>query len=107
MSEVRIVNRGVDTLVINAYYTDQGRPIRRVIDSALATLIAVASIASGKASGRPPLWPTSRPHTPNSRQACAQLYTVWQLTSSSRATSGTFSPRARNSNPVARMRKSR
>src|SRR6266852_9093272 len=32
-----------------------------VIDSALAALIAVASIASGKASGRPPLWPTSRP----------------------------------------------
>ena len=43
-----------------------------VIDSALAALIAVASIASGKASGRPPLWPTSRPHTPNSRQACAR-----------------------------------
>ena len=46
-----------------------------VIDSALAALIAVASIASGKASRRPPLWPTSGPPTPNSRQPCAQLYT--------------------------------
>lgn len=36
MSEVRIVNRGVDTLVINVYYTDRERPIRRDIDAALA-----------------------------------------------------------------------
>jgi len=36
MSEIRIVNHGVDTLVINVYYTDLGRPIRRDIDVALA-----------------------------------------------------------------------
>ncbi len=36
MSEVRIVNRGVDTLVVNVYYTDNERPIRRDIDEALA-----------------------------------------------------------------------
>ena len=36
MSKVRIVNRGVDTLVVNVYYTDLGRPIRRDIDEALA-----------------------------------------------------------------------
>ncbi len=28
MSDIRLVNRGVDTLVINVYYTDQDRPIR-------------------------------------------------------------------------------
>ncbi len=37
MSEVQIVNYGVDTLVVNVYYTDLGRPIRRDIDAALAT----------------------------------------------------------------------
>jgi hypothetical protein len=31
MSEVRIVNRGVDTLVVNVYYIDQERPLRREI----------------------------------------------------------------------------
>jgi len=36
MNEVRIVNRGVDTLVVNVYYTDLGHPIRRDIDEALA-----------------------------------------------------------------------
>ena len=36
MSAVRIVNRGVDTLVVNVYYTDRGRPLRRDIDAALA-----------------------------------------------------------------------
>jgi hypothetical protein len=36
MCEVRIVNRGVDTLVINVYYTNQERPIRREMDEALA-----------------------------------------------------------------------
>jgi hypothetical protein len=36
MGETQIVNRGVDTLVVNVYYTDQGRPIRRDIDVALA-----------------------------------------------------------------------
>jgi hypothetical protein len=36
MSEPRIVNRGVDTLVVNIYYTDRNRPIRRDIDTALA-----------------------------------------------------------------------
>lgn len=37
MCEARIVNRGIDTLVVNIYYTDLGRPIRRDIDTALAT----------------------------------------------------------------------
>lgn len=36
MSEVRIVNRGVDTLVVNVYNMDNNRPIRRDIDVALA-----------------------------------------------------------------------
>src|SRR2546423_13255725 len=36
MNEVRIVNRGVDTLVINVYYTDNDKAIRRDIDTALA-----------------------------------------------------------------------
>jgi hypothetical protein len=36
MTEVLVVNRGVDTLVVNVYYTDLGRPIRREIDTALA-----------------------------------------------------------------------
>jgi hypothetical protein len=31
-----IVNRGVDTFVVNVYYTDLGRPIRRDIDAELA-----------------------------------------------------------------------
>lgn len=35
MSEVQVVNHGVDTLVINVFYTDLGRPIRRGIDTAL------------------------------------------------------------------------
>jgi len=34
--EIQVVNRGVDTLVINVYYTDNGKPIRRDIDVALA-----------------------------------------------------------------------
>ena len=33
MGELRVVNRGVDTLVINVYYTDLRRPIRREIDT--------------------------------------------------------------------------
>lgn len=37
MVEVQIVNRGVDTLMINVYYTDLGRPIRRDLDATLAT----------------------------------------------------------------------
>ena len=36
MNEAQLVNRGVDTLVVNVYYTDQGRPIRREIDTGLA-----------------------------------------------------------------------
>jgi len=36
MSEVRIVNCGVDTLVINVYYVDREKPIRCDIDEALA-----------------------------------------------------------------------
>lgn len=36
MSEIRVVNRGVDTLVVNVYYTDLGHPIRRDIDGQLA-----------------------------------------------------------------------
>jgi hypothetical protein len=36
MSEIRIVNHGVDTLVINVYYINNGRPIRRDIDETLA-----------------------------------------------------------------------
>jgi hypothetical protein len=35
MKEVRIVNRGVDTLVVNIYYIDIGRVVRRDIDLAL------------------------------------------------------------------------
>jgi hypothetical protein len=36
MGELQIVNSGVDTLVVNIYYIDLGRPIRRDIDTALA-----------------------------------------------------------------------
>jgi len=36
MSEIQVVNRGVDTLVVNVYYTDLGRAVRRDIDSELA-----------------------------------------------------------------------
>lgn len=32
MSEIQVVNRGVDTLVVNVYYTDLGRAVRRDID---------------------------------------------------------------------------
>ena len=36
MRQAYIVNRGVDTLMVNIYYTDRDRPIRRAIDSELA-----------------------------------------------------------------------
>jgi hypothetical protein len=36
MLNVRAVNRGIDTLVINMYYINLGRPIRCDIDEALA-----------------------------------------------------------------------
>ncbi len=36
MSELRIVNRGVDTLILNIYYTYRNKPIQRDIDTALA-----------------------------------------------------------------------
>ncbi|MGB8344171.1 MAG: hypothetical protein WCD86_04760 [Ktedonobacteraceae bacterium] len=39
MSETRIVNRGVDTLLLNVYYTDQEKPIWREIDAGLASLL--------------------------------------------------------------------
>src|SRR5205814_2670462 len=39
MGNLRMVNRGVDTLLLNVYYTDQERPIRREIDSGLASLL--------------------------------------------------------------------
>jgi len=32
MSQARVVNCGVDTLVVNVYYTDLGHPFRRDID---------------------------------------------------------------------------
>jgi len=51
--------------------------------------MAVAIMASDSARGRPPLWPTSRAHSPLSRQACIQLYTDLSLTSSSSAVSWT------------------
>jgi len=35
MAEARIVNRGIDTLVVNVYYTDRDKPIRRDIDAGL------------------------------------------------------------------------
>lgn len=41
MNEVRIVNRGVDTLVVNVYYNDQNKPIRRDIDPVLALQLDV------------------------------------------------------------------
>src|SRR5436305_5256303 len=40
MSNIVIVNHGADTLVVNVYYTDLGRPIRRDIDTALAVKLA-------------------------------------------------------------------
>jgi len=39
MSEIRVVNRGVDTLLLNVYYTDQEKPIRREMDAGLAVLL--------------------------------------------------------------------
>jgi hypothetical protein len=37
MGEVRVINRGVDTLILNAYYTNEdGKPIKRELDDALA-----------------------------------------------------------------------
>ena len=36
MDRERIVNRGIDTLVVNAYYLDRQQPVRREIDEALA-----------------------------------------------------------------------
>jgi hypothetical protein len=40
MSELQIVNHGIDTLVINIYYTDLGLPLRREIDSSLASQLS-------------------------------------------------------------------
>ena len=31
-----VVNRGIDTLVVNAFYTDNGKPIKQEIASSLA-----------------------------------------------------------------------
>ncbi len=39
MSEIRVVNRGVDTLLLNVYYTDQEKPIRRDMDAGLALML--------------------------------------------------------------------
>lgn len=39
MDEVRVVNRGVDTLLLNVYYMDNDKPIRREIDVGLASLL--------------------------------------------------------------------
>jgi len=39
IKNIRVVNRGVDTLLLNVYYTDQERPIRRDIDAGLASLL--------------------------------------------------------------------
>lgn len=39
MEKVRVVNRGVDTLLLNVYYTDQDKPIKREIDAGLALLL--------------------------------------------------------------------
>ncbi len=37
MGSARVINRGVDTLVLNGYYTDErGKPIKRELDDALA-----------------------------------------------------------------------
>ncbi len=37
MGSARVINRGVDTLVLNGYYTDErGKPIKREVDDALA-----------------------------------------------------------------------
>jgi len=36
MGEIRVVNRGVDTLVVNVYYSDLGRPIRPDIEATQA-----------------------------------------------------------------------
>src|SRR5579872_1290357 len=39
MSNIRVVNRGVDTLLLNVYYTDQDKPIKREMDAGLALLL--------------------------------------------------------------------
>jgi hypothetical protein len=39
MEKIRVVNRGVDTLLLNVYYTDQDKPIKREIDAGLALLL--------------------------------------------------------------------
>ena len=37
MSKIRMVNRGVDTLVLNGYYTDErGKVVKRELDELLA-----------------------------------------------------------------------
>jgi hypothetical protein len=37
MDEVQVINRGVDTLVLNGYYTDErGKPVKRELDEWLA-----------------------------------------------------------------------
>jgi len=36
MNEFCVVNRGVDTVLVNIYYIDRGRPIHREIEATLA-----------------------------------------------------------------------
>ncbi len=53
MKEVRVVNRGIDTLLLNVYYMENERPIRREIDARLASLLKRRRKIWGNLSSHP------------------------------------------------------